>query len=251
MFVTCSSLCFASESLETALARMSELEFSKADLALHESGNHVKPSEVLANPASVLHRIRDASPVPAAAFNLQIDAEGEEYVRQFHAVCRLAKQAMVTSITIQAAPVGTPFNGEVDRLRELAGIATAEGVLLSVETHIGRLTEDPDTAVELCKATHGLGLTLDPSHYICGPHQGKSFDQVYPHVYHVHLRDSRRNAMQVSVGQGEIDYSRIINYLGRYKYDRALSVEIIERPDNDFDRDTELRKLRRLLESMV
>ena len=251
MFVACSTLCFARESLADALDRMHDLEFDKADLAIHESGNHIKPSEVAANPGQVLHRIREASPVAPVAFNLAIEAEGDEHLRQFQAVCRLAKQAMVTSVTIQAARAGTPFNTEVDRLRELTAIANEQGVLLSVKTCIGRLTEDPDTAVELCRATPGLGITLDPSHYIYGPHQGRNFDQVYAHVYHVHLRDTRRDAMQVRVGQGEIEYSRIINYLGRYDYARALSIEILDQPDNGFDRDTELRKLRRLLESMV
>lgn len=250
MFVACSTLCF-DEPLESALVRMAELEFTKAEIAVLENGSQLKPSEVVADPARTLHRLRDASPVAPVAFNLQIEAPGEEYFRQFHGVCRLAKQATVTSITVPAARVGTPFNTEVDRLRELVHIAQGEGVLLSVETHVGRLTEDPDTAVELCKATPGLGLTLDPSHFICGPHQGKAFDQVYPHVYHVQLRDTKRDQMQVSVGQGDVDYSRIINYLGRYNYNRALSIEIFDRPENAFDRETELRKMRLLLESLV
>lgn len=251
MFVACSTLCFANEPLESALVQMADLEFTRADIAVMEHGKHLKPSEVAENPAAALHRIREGSPLTPVAFNLEIDGKGDEYLRQFHAVCRLAKQALIMSITIQAAEIGTPFNTEVDRLRELVAIANGEAVLLSVETHVGRLTEDPDTAIELCRAVPGLKITLDPSHYLCGPHQGKSFSQVYPHVSHVHLRDTSRDRMQVSVGQGEIEYGRIVGYLDRYDYKRALSVEIIDRPDNPFDRNTELRKLRRMLESLV
>lgn len=251
MFVACSTLCFANDALEAALLQMADLEFTRADIAILEGRRQLKPSEVAANPERALRRLRDASPVTPVAFNVDVQAEGEEYRKQFHAVCRLAKQALVTSVTIQAAEVGTPFNTEVDRLRELVKIAQSETVLLSVETHVGRMTEDPDTAVELCRAVPGLGLTLDPSHYICGPHQGKSYTQVIPHVYHVHLRDTSRDKMQVCIGQGEIEYGRVVGYLQRYDYKRALSVEIIDRPDNPFDRNTELRKLRLMLESLV
>jgi sugar phosphate isomerase/epimerase len=251
MFVACSTLCFANEPLESALVQMADLEFTRADVAIWEQGTHLKPSEVAAQPTAALHRIRDASPVPPVAFNVEVEAKGDEHLSQFHAVCRLAKQALVTSVTIQAAEIGTPFNTEVDRLRELVAIANGEAVLLSVETHVNRLTEDPDTAVELCRAVPGLGITLDPSHYICGPHQGRSYTQVIPYVSHVHLRDTSRDRMQVCVGQGEIEYGRIVGYLERYDYKRALSVEIIDTPENSFDRNTELRKLRRMLESLV
>ena len=58
----------------------------------------------------------------------------------------------------------------------------------------------------LCERVPGLGLTLDPSHYIAGPHQGKNYDQVFPYVRHVQLRDTGRgpNQFQVRVGQGEV-----------------------------------------------
>ncbi len=48
----------------------------------------------------------------------------------------------------------------------------------------------------------------------------------FPYVKHVHLRDTGRaqGKFQVRVGQGEIEYGRIINQLERQNYDRLLSV---------------------------
>jgi sugar phosphate isomerase/epimerase len=125
--------------------------------------------------------------------------------------------------------------------------------MLTVPTHMGTLPEDPDTAVALCERVPNLGLTLDPSHYIAGPHAGKSFDQVYPYVRHVHLRDSGRgpNQFQVRVGQGEIEYGRIASMLQRHSYDRLLSVHIHDTPDAPFPMLPEVRKLKYLLESLV
>jgi sugar phosphate isomerase/epimerase len=99
----------------------------------------------------------------------------------------------------------------------------------------------------------GLGLTLDPSHYISGPHQGKNYDQVLPFVRHVHLRDTGRapGQFQVRVGQGEVEYGRIIAQLARYDYERVLSVQIYDIPDAPYVMEHEVRKLKYLLESLV
>ncbi|MHC5540642.1 sugar phosphate isomerase/epimerase family protein, partial [Singulisphaera rosea] len=115
------------------------------------------------------------------------------------------------------------------------------------------LTADPAAAVALCKAVPGLGLTLDPSHYIQGPHKGADFDEVYPFVQNIHLRDTGKNPgeFQVRVGQGEIEYNRVVNQLARYGYDRALTVSILDLPDNTFDVEVEVRKLKLLLESLL
>ena len=115
-----------------------------------------------------------------------------------------------------------------------------------METHSQTLTADPAQAVALCQAVPGLGLTLDPSHYIIGPHKGADFDQVYPYVQNVHLRDTGKGPgeFQVRVGQGEIEYNRIVNLLARAGYDRCLTISILDLPDNTFEVEVEVRKLK-------
>jgi sugar phosphate isomerase/epimerase len=169
----------------------------------------------------------------------------------FQILTRVAKQLKVAQITLPASRLGTPFNSEIDRLREFVKIASQDGVLVSLKTKIGHLTEDPDTAIELCESARGIGLTLDPSYFLCGPHRGGLYDQVYPYIYHVHLRDSNPDQIQVPVGLGQIDYSRVISQLERVKYNRALSVEILPELGDPATRSVELRKLRLLLESLL
>lgn len=60
MFVACSTLCFATEPLETALRLITELEFDKFELALTEDGRHLKPSVAADNPDSAVQQIRAA-----------------------------------------------------------------------------------------------------------------------------------------------------------------------------------------------
>ena len=104
------------------------------------------------------------------AFSVDIDLPDSDpdYYQQFAACCKLAKAIKVVTITVRSAELGTPFNAEVERLRRLAAIASLEGVRVGLLTEVGRMTQDPDTAVVLCDSVKGLGITLDPSHYVYG-----------------------------------------------------------------------------------
>jgi sugar phosphate isomerase/epimerase len=231
---------------------MAEMEFSKLEVVLDENGPHLRPSDVLADVSGAAQRIRIGPSLSPAAFALQVGdpAAAGELLR---GVCRLARSTLVSLVTVAAAPVDTPVDAEVKRLRGLLRLAEAEGVVLSVATRMGTLTEIPDVAVELCQRLPGLGLTLDPSHFIAGPHQGAPFDVVYPYVRHVCLRDTGRGPgqFQVRVGQGEVEYGRIVTQLARFHYDRLLSVAIADVADAAVPIEPEVRKLKFLLESLV
>ena len=122
-----------------------------------------------------MHRLRRGPSLTPAAlgldFGVGVDLTSLAMRRRFEAMCRLAKPLTVAVLTIQAAPLDTPFGDEVKRLTALAGYAMREGLVLAVETHSETLTADPAAAVALCKAVPGLGLTLDPSHYIQAGHK--------------------------------------------------------------------------------
>lgn len=254
MFVSCSTLCFGSQPLERALRTINDLEFTKIDVAIHERGPHLKPSEVAEDVNRYAQRIRIGSSLGPCAFSVEIDApDRDEFQRQLKALCRLARLSTVPVLSIPAASSGSGLDAEVERLGELVKLAEAEGVILCVDTRTGTLTEHPAAAVELCERVLGLGLALDPSHYIAGPNQARNYDAVFPFVRHVRLRDSGRNQeqFQLRVGQGEIEYGRIVTHLARCRYERALSVDIRDIPDAAFPMEPEVRKLKYLLESLV
>jgi sugar phosphate isomerase/epimerase len=254
VYVACSTLCFGRHSLEEALRLIAGLQFSKFDAAIHEHGPQLRPSEVAADVSHAAARLRQGPGLTPAAFSLDLDPTGPaEQDSHFRAVCRLARICAVPLVTVKASPPDVPLDAEVRRLSALARLADSEGVLLSVATLVGTHTETPAGAVALCERVEGLGLTLDPSHYIAGPHQGQNYDEVFPFVRHVRLRDTGRgpDQFQVRVGQGEVEYGRIVAQLARHHYDRALTVDIREVPDSPFPMAPEVRKLKYLLESMV
>jgi sugar phosphate isomerase/epimerase len=248
VFVAASTDCFPDLPLDSALERLVDLEFTRVEIALRESGQQLRPSQVLANLEQAVLACRETHRLTPVAYSLEL-AEGPDYYQQFAAICRLAKATKVVCLTVPAAELGTPFNAEIERLRELVRIASLDGVLVGVKTETGRITEDPATAVVLCDNVKGLGITLDPSHYI---HPSKGIvphDQVYRHVYHTQLRDTSRDQFQVRVGQGLVEYGRLVAQLQRFAYQRALCVHLTEMPG--VDHAAELRKIRLLLESLL
>ena len=254
MYVACSTLCFARLPLERALRLMAELEFGKVDVAIHENGTHLKPSEVVNDIAEAALRIRIGPALTPASFSIEFDVKSDdEYLRQLKAICRLARMTTVPLLSIPAAANTANLDDEVKRLRSLVHLVETEGLILSVPTRIGTLTELPSTARELCERVPGLGLTLDPSHYVNGPHQGGAYDEIFPYIRHVQLRDSGKapGKFQVRVGQGEIEYGRIISQLQRCRYDRLLTVALHDVAEAPFAMETEVRKLKYLLESLV
>jgi len=254
VFVACSTLCFTREPIESALRRVAELEFDKVELAITEDSTHLRPSAVAENPEGGAARLRHGPSLSPSSLMLDFGPLGPDdpvLRRRFEALCRLAKSLTVAVLSIPAAPVGTPFDDEVARLGLLAGQAMREGLVLAVETRAQTLTIDPEAAVELCKVVPGLGIALDPSHYIQAG--VKDYDAVYPYVQNVHLRDTGKGPgeFQVRVGQGEVEYGRIVSLLERYGYARALTVAVLDAIDNPFEVEVEVRKLKLLLESLL
>ncbi len=250
MFVAVSSGCFPDLDLEQALERMLDLEFSYAELVVGPEAQ-IHPDQVVRDPHQVAYCCQHSYRVTPVAYYLDFEGFDRQFYERFHACCLLAKATRVVSLTVRSAELGTPFNQEVERLQALVRLATLEGVVVSIATESGRMSEDPDTAAVLCEHVKGLGITLDPSHYICGPAAGKDYTKLLPFVQHVRLRDTSREKLQVRVGQGEVDYSRLISQLESSGYRRALCVDIKPEPDANYDHNAELRKLRLLLETLL
>jgi sugar phosphate isomerase/epimerase len=256
VFVACSTLCFARESLETALRLIAELEFDKFELALVEDGQHLRPSEAGDNPEAAFQRLRRGPSLIPSSLHLDfgpVDWSDPLTRRRFDGLCRLAKSLNIAVVTLHAAPAGSPLSEEIERLTQLLNVAMSEGLVLGLLTHSQTLTADPQVALELCKAVPGLGITLDPSHFLQASPSQADYDVLFPYVQDVLLRDTglAPGEFQVRVGQGQIEYARIVHMLQRHGYNRALTVSIIDRPDNPFDREVEVRKLKLLLETLI
>ena len=249
MIVAATSECFPELSLTEAVGRLVDLEYTHIEIAVHEHGNQLKPSEVFGDFDRAFDTCRQIRRLTPVAYSIQLDAEGDLYYQQFASCCTLAKATKVPTLVVESSELGTPFNEEVERLRKLVAIATMEGILVAVKTKQGCMTQDPSTTMVMCDNVKGLGITLDPSCFLYGESSNLSYDTLMKYVYHVHLRDTTPEQYQVRVGQGKVEYGRLINQLRQTKFGRGLSAFITEQ--DDVDHSGELRKIRLLLESLL
>lgn len=246
MFVAVSTHCFADLEFSQACSQITDLEFDKLEIWLGNEA-HLDPAALIADPDTFVNQYRELTRVTPVAITMTRDVPPSDFV----SLTRVAKGLRITQITVPASPLGTPFNDEIERLRELTRISTQDGIRVSIKTERGALTEDPHNAIELCQAVKGLGLTLDPSHYLGQPSVDRALELVYPYTFHVQLRDSTPNELQVQVGLGEVDYSKVISHLARENYGRALSIDFHPELMAGQERQLELRKMRMLLESLL
>lgn len=250
VFVCATADCFPELPKEEVLPTLVDLEYTAVELPIREGPRGwCSPELVLASPDQAFECFRDTHRLVISALDVELSTQGDAYYQQFEACCKLAKALRVVPLVVPGAELGTPFNEEIERLRELVRLASLEGCLVAVKTQIGCMTEDPDTAVVLCDNAKGLRLALDPSHFIAGPRQGRDFAKVMPYVSNVRLRDTTKSELHVRVGQGEIDYGKLISQLEAERYDHALTVDMT--PLEGFDHRAEMRKIRLLLESLL
>jgi sugar phosphate isomerase/epimerase len=253
VYVACSTLCFGQYPLERALETIAELRFNKVDLAIDDRGPHLKATEVATDATQIVQKLKKTNMNFGAMHYDPGDTTSEHTKEHLRSICRMARLLTVPVLSVYAASFGSDFETEVERLTQWARIASGESVILTVVTHHQTITADPLAALELCKRITGLGVTLDPSHYMIGPHSTTSFDALFPFVRHVRLRDTGSNPdqFQVRIGQGKVDYGRIVTQLQRQRYERLLSVDIRDIPDPGYPLEGEVRKLKYLLESLV
>jgi len=248
VFVCVSTECLPDMPLAAAMERLSELEFTAVELDVHEHGGHLKPAQVAANPEAAIAECSDLQRLRPVAVSFAA-AETPEVYDHFSACCRLAKSLGVVTMVVASSELGTPFNGEIERLRKLVGIASGLGVVVAVKTSAGRMTQDAETTASLCRNVPGLGVALDPSHFIYDHKKIASWEPILKYVCHVHLRDTKPDAFQVRVGQGDVEYGKLVAQLERVGYKRALCAHMP--PMEGVDQVAELRKMRLLLESLL
>lgn len=234
MNVAGSSLLYSRLDLGAACDRLAALGFQRVDLGVLEGWAHVAPSDVVGDVEATADRVRDAcrgSGLEPVAFNAGLDAADDAERRsRARAVADLAESLDVSTITLPAGPADGRLEADFDRFRSLVDAADGYDVTLTVETHWGTHTEDPDVARRYPAEVPGLGLTLDPGHYAVGPHWPVDYDRVLPAVDHVHVRQSGDDweDVQAPVDDGRVDVAALLSALRSAGYDGAVSVEYID-----------------------
>lgn len=231
----CSSLCQAKHPTDEAFRTMAGLGFKWIDLSCLSWARHVSVPALLENfeqEAVRVEKLLSAHRLKVA--NLTFDSfEGQPfdaYERQFQAVVKLAARWEARLINLMAPAAQSDREEMVVKLKKLQALAANDGVILTVETHCNQITERPADALWLCRQVPGLGLTLDPSHYYAGPHQGAGFDELYPLVQGTGFRAGATSwkDIQMPWGEGPINFRSLVRQLEARGYQGFYAAEYIE-----------------------
>ena len=248
MFVAASTSCVPDEPLAGAFDRLVDLEYTNTELVIGKQGV-ILPSQIAERHDAIVQLRRSSRRVVPIAIFFDVEPEVPEFFEQFTHACQLAKDCKIVVITVHSATPDTPFNEEIGRLQELVKIGMYHGVVIGVATEAGRFAETPSTINSFCTHAQGLGVTLDPSHFVYNLSKPKDFESILPHVCHVRLRDTDQQQFQARLGQGDVEFGRLVVQLNKVEYRRALCVDIVPLPG--VDQSAELRKMRLLLESLL
>lgn len=123
------------------------------------------------------------------------------------AVCAAQALAGARVVNLQLSPAFRSIEWNIARAQAAQAAADRAGLSLSVETHRGRITQDPLRALALIDALPDLRLTIDFSHYIVGGEgtlEDPIFQELVPRLLErtgmIHARVSNGNQTQVDVG---------------------------------------------------
>ena len=114
MLVAASSECYEGEPLETAVERLVDLEYTNIEVAIHAGGGQMSPTEVVNEFDRCVDRCLNTRRLNVVAYSVGIDAEGDDYYQQFHAICRLAKATLGDRTSVEWDSLGEDY----DRIRE-------------------------------------------------------------------------------------------------------------------------------------
>ncbi len=248
MFVAATTRCFPGASLSEAAEMLADQDFSSLEVFIHQTDGVIKPSDVLNHFEESVAKSRACNRISTAVYSIDIEPE-QDFEAHFRACCRLAKINRVVTLVLRSSPLGAPFNEEMERLQTAVRLAMEYGCVVGVLTEKGRISGDLQTTLGFCNRINGLMCALDPSYYLGEAMQSKIFDQLLPFVSHVRIRDSKPGEYQCKVGQGELEFGKLVSQLEQVGYNRGLSVDIVPR-DGDIHL-VELRKMRLLMESLM
>jgi len=252
----CSSISFRHLGLPAALATMAGLGFTELDLgALPGVCDHV-PYRLDEQAVAGVARAVAASGLAVRSINADIgdlnrplDArECDERARHLDTLLSLAGQTGAQALVL---PCGGLSHEPVRSLAqdldlvaaELASAAekaAASGIGLWTESlHFHRLCWNTGIARQLTDRLAGtaVGVVMDFSHIAASGGDAEQFiDLFHSRVAHVHLRDAVPGNINLSIGNGQVDFAAGLKALANKGYTGCFSLELETRDITDAER---------------
>jgi sugar phosphate isomerase/epimerase len=105
--------------------------------------------------------------------------------------------------------------------------AKEEGIVFSIEAHIGSIVPTPQDVARLIRMTPSLTLTLDYTHFTYLGIDDGEIEPLLPYASHFHARCATQARPQVRFRDNSIDYARVLRTMKRTNYGGYVGLEYV------------------------
>lgn len=261
MRVICSTSIGCGFDLDTAMGRAAAAGFDSIDLLVIHDWAFINPLDFEERWDSTVARIDgllEKHGLTVAALNsstgVKLDQRGPEYDAlrrsEYRGLVRFMNYKRLSTCAI-VPPIryGEPWDRAdqdrcMDSLEEILAMGDEAGLRFPLELHFKSPFENDAQIDRLLQRFPDLPLVYDPSHYVMTGRPLRDSERLMKNAAIVHLRDAADGEMQVSLGEGVVDFDWIIDRLQEQGYDGIVAVELLGLEDTSFDVVEQSRALR-------
>ena len=248
--LACADFTFPLLPHDKVLDLIAALEFDGVDIGMFEKRSHLWPSREykdLPRAARALKRKLDDRGLKAADVFLQTDPDFVPYAINHPEASRRRKARDWFLRTLDYAKrVGSPhvtalpgvyfeqqeskqdsWQRSQDEMAWRVERAKEQGIVFSVECHVGSLASDPKEAERLVTGVPGLTLTLDYTHFTRLGMPDDAIEPLVKYASHFHVRGARQGRLQAPFKENAIDYARVLKTMQASGYKGYLGVEYV------------------------
>jgi sugar phosphate isomerase/epimerase len=247
--LACADFTFPLLAHDKSLDLIAMLGFEGVDIGLFEGRSHLWPSRVFADLKSsakeLKKKLRDRGLALADVFlqtapdfvslapnhpDLLIRRQAREWFSrtvEFTLECGGRHISALPGVAFDGEPEAESYERCRDELAWRCQLASSQGLMFSVEAHVGSIVPTPESTARLVRSVPGLTLTLDYTHFTrCGV-SDSAVEPLLAHASHFHARGAREGRLQASFKENVIDYGRVLDVMRQVGYTGFVGVEYV------------------------
>jgi sugar phosphate isomerase/epimerase len=247
--LSCADFTFPLLSHENALDVIAMLEIEGVDIGLFEGRSHLRPGPELAEVGkrakglakNLRHsglKLADVFLIPGANF---AEMAANHPDKRVHAMARAQFQRAIEYAVVAGGRHFSALPGvfwdtmskadsiarSIEELSWRVAYAKDQGIVYSVEPHVGSIIPTPKAAARLVEAVPGLTLTLDYTHFTRIGIPDREIEPLVKYATHFHCRGARKGRLQASFKDNTIDYARVVKTMRQENYPGYVGIEYV------------------------
>jgi sugar phosphate isomerase/epimerase len=242
--IACTTHSFGIVPLDAAFRITRALDIEYADLIAATYPQQLEPYGLAAQPEREAERIGNLAAAAGVrlsgcfvGFKERLSSADPEHRRRipelFGGAGRFARRAGIAHVQTgiggpeAGLPADAQFAAVVENVRAARDAVAAEGPELIVEAQRGAAINSPDDTWRLLRAVPGLRINHDPGQFECIGFGQETYEALYPHTPHIHMRQARPGALQEKLELGTIDFRRVVRGLQAAGFDGVYATEYV------------------------